>query len=390
MKAIYISNATVPSYTANSIQVMKMCQAMVQRGHQVELLAPRRQIASDLKDMDIWYHYGINNTFPIRWLPWPGRAGGHLYGWLSVLHALRANANILYTRHLPAAAMGALAKIPTVCELHGMPGGYTGSFYLRLFVRQKHSRSYVVVISNALKQDLIDVYHGLMDKQRIVVAPDGVDLERFAHLPDPKIARRRLGLDEEGFIAGYSGHFYPGKGIDIILNLASTFPQIRFLIMGGEPGAVANLRKRVDDSGLRNVLVQGFIPNKELPWYLAACEALLLPIQRIASGSSGGNIARWTSPMKLFEYMATGRLIIASDLPVLREVLNENNASLCDPDEPESWRKSLERAMVEEEWRRALAQQARKDAQQYAWTARIDKCLRPYIDRLEGRDDRCR
>lgn len=385
-KVVYIANATIPSYTASSIQVMKMCHAMVQRGYEVQLFAPQRRVRPDLRSVDLWYHYGVQPQFSIRWLPWIGRTGGQTYGLLAVFEALRSKADIIYSRHLPSAAMAAMITTPVICELHDMPGGYTGPTYLHLFMHVKAPRNRVVVISNALKQDLLSTYPHWMDGRRVVVGPDGVDVERFADLPDCQTARRTLGLREDGYFAGYAGHLYPGKGVEIILGLAARCPTINFFLMGGQPDAVSALRGELERKGINNIRLWGFVPNTELPLYLAACDVLLLPNQRTVSGSGGGDIARWTSPMKLFEYMACGRLIIASDLPVLREVLNEENALLCDPEDLDAWQQGLERAATDLAWRRTLGEHARSEARRYAWTRRVDVCLQPVVQNLISLD----
>ncbi len=101
---------------------------------------------------------------------------------------------------------------------------------------------------------------------------------------------------------------------------------ITFLIIGGEAGQISQLKSAVESRGLKNIYVLGFIPNAELPLYQAACDVLMMPYQGHVAASSGGDISRYLSPMKLFEYMACGRAILASDLPVLKEVLNAQNS----------------------------------------------------------------
>ena len=85
--------------------------------------------------------------------------------------------------------------------------------------------------------------------------------------------------------------------------------------------------RRLEQGGIKNVHLTGFVPNEELPLYQAACDILLMPYEEAIAGSSGGDTARFASPMKAFEYMAAGRPILSSDLPVFREVLDEAFAS---------------------------------------------------------------
>ncbi len=119
----------------------------------------------------------------------------------------------------------------------------------------------------------------------------------------------------------------------------------------------------------------GFVPNSQLPLIQAACDVLMMPHERRVSASGGGDIARFTSPMKMFEYLASGRAIIASDLPVLREVLNENNAVLIAPEDIDAWNGTLRVLEIHENRRHALGDQARIDAAKYTWVERARRAL---------------
>jgi glycosyltransferase involved in cell wall biosynthesis len=100
-----------------------------------------------------------------------------------------------------------------------------------------------------------------------------------------------------------------------------------------------------------------------------------MPYQRNVSASSGGDIARYLSPMKLFEYLACGRPILSSDLPVLREVLNPKNAVLLPPDEIEAWVAAIRELRHNPAQCAAMAAQAQQDVQQYSWEARAARIL---------------
>ena len=374
MKIAYISSSNIPSRTANSIQVMKMCQALVQQGHEVELLAPRYQIDPALRDTDIWHHYGIDMRFPIRWLPSPGRLGRSFYSLATAAYARCSGAYLAYGRHLAGIALAAQMGIPSIYEVHDAPQGRMVHVYFKVFLQSAGFRR-VVVISEPLKHLLSSIYPRLSEGH-IVVAPDGVDLERFRDLPVPKDARRKLRLNPMHLTVGYCGHLHAERGIELILELARRCPQVHFLIVGGNPGDVAGYKQQTDTSGISNVSFEGFVPNSELPAYLAACDVLLMPYQRrVAVGGGVGDTSRWMSPMKMFEYMACDRLIIASDLPVLREVLNESNAVLCGPEDVDAWKRTLERAAVDIAWRESLGRQARQDVEQYSWRCRVERCL---------------
>jgi glycosyltransferase involved in cell wall biosynthesis len=266
--------------------------------------------------------------------------------------------------------------------MHEINRSFTGKgklteLYLRLLHRGKGLRHFVI-LTQALKSDLLQEYPSIFRCSKMIVAPDGVDLEQFQDLPDPQTARKRLRLElGTNLVAGYAGSFIPGKGVDLIYELACRCPQVMFLLMGGEPEkSVALFRNQVERDGLRNVTLTGFIAQTDLPLYLAACDVLLLPNRRPAVKTYfGDNFVRWTSPMKLFEYMAAGRMIIASDLPVLREVLHDENALLCPPGDLDSWERALRQTTENEVRRQTLASRAKQEVVRYAWASRVVRCL---------------
>lgn len=97
--------------------------------------------------------------------------------------------------------------------------------------------------------------------------------------------------------------------------------------------------------------------------------------QRVAAAGNTGDIARWTSPLKMFEYLASGRALISSDLAVLREVLTDQNALLCKPDDLEQWREAILTLAGDERLRHRLGRQARQDGAGYSWRERARRIL---------------
>jgi glycosyltransferase involved in cell wall biosynthesis len=274
--------------------------------------------------------------------------------------------------------------LPTVFELHDLPQGTLGPQIVRWFLKGKGA-SRLVVITQALAADL-GIRFGLPEGHPlIVVAPDGVDLERYAGLPAPSLARQELAhsasagqgaaLMPERFTAGYTGHLYVGRGVEVLLAIAAQLPEMNFLIVGGEPQDVDRVRQSAQTGHLGNVWVTGFVPNADLPRYQAACDVLLMPYQRQVAASSGGDISRYLSPMKLFEYLACGRPIVSSELPVLREVLHPENAILLPGEDVGAWVAALRRLEAEPGLSSRLSARALEDAQQYGWKARAGKIL---------------
>jgi glycosyltransferase involved in cell wall biosynthesis len=240
----------------------------------------------------------------------------------------------------------------------------------------------VFVLTHALAKDLVIRFGASIAPPFSLLLPDGVDLERYHNLPDPQTARQALiesgalkKLDGLCFTAGYSGHLYSGRGLTVFLKLAQRLPGIAFLLVGGEPAEIKLLEARVLKQGLKNVHLTGFIPNTDLPAFQAACDVLLMPYQKHVAASSGGDIGRYLSPMKLFEYMACRRPILSGDLPVLREVLDEQNSILLPPEDVEAWVAAIQHLKAHPETAQKLADQAYQQVQQYTWKIRAQQML---------------
>ncbi len=135
------------------------------------------------------------------------------------------------------------------------------------------------------------------------------------------------------------------------------------------------MSKLIRERGLTNLIVTGFIPNSELPRYQAMCDILIMPYQQKVAASSGGDISRYLSPMKLFEYMACGRAIISSDLPVLKEILSPKTARLLPPEDREAWVRAIVSLQGDPTTRQQLGIAAKLAAEEYTWEARANKIL---------------
>ena len=378
MKIALIAPTYLPARRANTIQVMKMAQALVQCDDDVEVLVPDPPTAEISKinlEERTWpalaQLYGLETQFPIHWIAVRPAWRSYDYGWKAIQYAREQQANMIYTRLPQAAAISSLLGIPTILEVHDFPYQRFARLLFRLFLSGGGARR-LVVITRALADDLRVTFGQRTREPFMIIAPDGVDLARYLALPAPSSARKELGLTDR-FTAGYTGHFYSGRGIELILELASRLPEVTFLLVGGDPADVNRLRQNAMQQKLSNLSLTGYIPNSELPRYQAACEMLLMPYQAQVAASSGGDIGRYLSPMKLFEYLASGRVILASNLPVLQEVLNSDNAVLLPPKDSNAWVESIRNGLQFPERYTKLAGQAQRDAQQYTWTARAHR-----------------
>ncbi len=372
MKIVAIAGSQIPSDTANSIQVMKACNALVQLGHDLTLIVPKnRQSSAESRNSEIVNrksHYGLQTDFQIEWLPSSSR---RLFTWQSVQHARALQPDFLYAWMIQSAVFGLLFKIPTVFEIHIQPTGTLGPAWHRVFATLR-GRKRLASITQALVDVLDRNYNIRFKADEVVIAPNGVELERFASLPDPVTARQKLNLPSAAIVM-CTGHLYPGRGTDLFLALAREIPQAHFVWVGGRPYDITAWKSRAESD---NITFTGFIPNQDLPLYQSAADILLMPYSRSIMGSSGtADSASVASPMKMFEYMAAGRAIVTADLPVIREVLNEQSAVFCEPDTVEDWKLVIQGLLADETRRVALGNRAKEDVKGYTWLARAEKII---------------
>ena len=371
MKIAAITNSRLPSLTANSIQAMKVCQALMQLGHDVRIFAP--QETNILSPDALREHYGLRLSPDLELLPSIRRLKRLDF----ILHAQSAarkfKADLIYTWLPQSAVIGLWREYPVILEMHSDATGHLGPWWLRQFWKAQGQKR-MTVTTQALRKALERSTGIGFENEAVMVAPNGVDLERYENLPDPSSARRQLNL-KEGLTLGFTGHIYPGRGADLLFDLARQMPRVNFLWVGGNPDLVAYWQAQLRDAQLINVTMTGFIEHSRIPLYQAAADILLMPYGRSISASSGQDIAEVINPMKMFEYMASGRAIASADLPVLREVLNEKNAVFCEPGNVNEWKSVIESLLADEKHRTALGAQARKDVERYTWTERARRIL---------------
>lgn len=370
MKIAVISTSRIPSNTANSIQVMKVCQALQQQGQVVKLWSPFFGHA----DWDKLAHqYGLNTRFEIEWIRFFAPFKQYDFCWKAMGKANLWNADVIYTWALQAGVMSTARGKFTVMEFHDYPMGLMGPFLFQTFIKSK-AKKVILTTTRSLAEGLQSRYGINLPDQILQIAPNGTEPEKYQSLPDSKKARKELELQEK-FTLVYSGHFYPGRGMDLMLALVQALPQFQFLWVGGQEKDIKPWKEKLQQLGVYNTIITGFIPNARLPLYQAAGDILLMPYARKIAGSSGGNIVKVINPMKMFDYLAAKRAILASDIPVFHEVLNEQNCVFCRPEDEQDWIDAILNLHNQPAKRKSLAANASRDAARYSWSYRAKTTL---------------
>jgi glycosyltransferase involved in cell wall biosynthesis len=315
----------------------------------------------------------LKNRFQVKWLPSYRPLKRFDFIWYAQSAAKKYNADLIYTWLPQSAVLGIRSHLPAVLEMHANTAGHLGAWWMRQF-RNLKGRKRLLVSTQALRKALERSTSLSFPDEMVQVAPNGVDPQRYENLPDPAEARRQLNL-KEGMTAGFTGHFYAGRGMELLFKLALELPHVNFIWAGGTPEAVAEWQLKVNSVRASNVTLTGFIENSRLPLYQAAADILLMPYNSSISASSGQDIAEVINPMKMFEYMAAERAIITADLPVIREVLDETRAVFCPPGDSEAWKTAIESLLSDEKRRKALASNAKRESEKYTWLARAQRAL---------------
>lgn len=370
MKILYVAASPIPSQAANSVHVIKMANALANAGHKTILVSAEycRNEPPPCTDDGMAAYYDVGTGFNLY------RTQGMLRGKIgAILHTLqvwllylRFQPELVYSRCYFTAFFFSLLRIPVVFESHNdyEKGSPTEKLFSTMAPRPSLTR--IVVISQALKEHFIKTYDIPADK--ILVAADGADESPETSCP----LERTTGTTQ----IGYVGHLYPGRGIDIIIALAERLPDIGFHIIGGTAPDVAHWSAQAAKHP--NLVFYGHTPHKKATQYLQSLDILVAPYQKKVTVSGGvGDTSRWMSPLKIFEYMAAGKPIVCSDMPVLHEVLTpEVNCLLCPPENVDAWAATIDRLVADKGLRDKLGTQAKQDlVTKYTWKARARRLL---------------
>ena len=373
MRILFPVLARFPTSDAPAVQVANMAQAFVELGHSVTLVAP----AGPAGGRDRRNHVvplGFDPSFSVCTL------SRRIHRGQSYLHAARiarmarpGAVDLVFSRNLRGALLPALRGVPTIFEAHTL-SSLARPQDRRVLQRMVGASGFrgIVAISQALADDLADEFGIAPD--RILVAHDAVRTEA----EQPCRLQREPGAPIR---VGYTGSLFPGKGADALLDIAGACPWATFAIAGGPDTLAAALRQRASAEGLTNVTVHGPIDPVDARRLQRDCDVLVAPFARRIESDSGHDIARWTSPMKVFEYMASGRPIVISDLPVLREVLRPDvDALMVPPEDPDALIAALERLRDDPELSGQLAASALERVRtQFTWELRARRILERFV-----------
>ncbi|MDP2586430.1 MAG: glycosyltransferase [Candidatus Komeilibacteria bacterium] len=377
-KLIYIVNGRIPTEKANGYQISKMCQEFASAGLAVELWLPTRK--NPITD-NLFEFYGLPKNFTCRYLDCPDfivykKYLGKFCFWLQALVFLITLAGqkidrqtIIFSRQPEIVWLFASRGYQTIYEAHKWPQSKAG-WHHRLVRRAAK----ILVLTQKLKELFVQAG---FSEEKLAIMPDAVDLEVFNLNLTKEQARIKLALSQNKTILLYTGSLTTmgqDKGLNDILKSLALLKQnndsLLFVAVGGSDKEI----KRYDQLA-QELKVEGLVdwqprtkPAQVAVWQKAA-DVLLMPFP------FSEHYAYYMSPLKMFEYMASGRPIVASNLPSIREALNETNAVLVKPDDPVDLAAGINKLLNSQEIGEKLVQQALKDVDNYTWAKRAAKIV---------------
>lgn len=361
MRICYLAVARIPSRSAQSIQVMRMAQALAETGHDVTLILPRATTGED-----VYQYYGARPIFDIQRIPRLKlrEVGMVLWGCHAAMASRRYKPDLIYGRQVYGCFFAALLGFPVVLEIHEPP---CTTLSKTVFSRLTSMPSFTRLVTNSagLAQILKTDFNVPSDK--ILAAPNGAE-DPGDDFPLKSYNRARIQV-------GYVGQLYPGRGIDHILEMARACRWADFHVVGGLEEDIHYWMSRSKE--LNNVIFHGFVPPAEAEQYRQHCDILLAPYPKATLTKSKRNQSDYMSPLKLFEYMASGRAILCADHEVLREIVrDEQTALLCNPENSEEWVRALHRLRDHPNLRHDLGRNARAAfLHEFTRIARANKVL---------------
>jgi hypothetical protein len=347
-KIYYISELNLISKSAYSIHVLKMCGAISKLGYQLELITTSNESSSKIFDF-----YNIRNKFRVNSV---FKKKLSLNFFLRILMSIKIlyrthNEDCLYiTRSIIFGLVSSALKKKTILELHHEITGCSKFLYnLLKTLRKLNNLNYIFLHKNLSK-----VYN--IRKENVIVLDDAVNINDFRNHVNKKFDNTCV----------YVGSFFEGKGFEQILRLAKKNKKINFHVYGEKIFYENNY------SPIDNLKIFNHKPYKLIPKILSKYHVALMPYQKKIRGRSNIQIEKYISPLKMFDYMASKLIIVASDLKIYKHILVDNhNCKLVKLNNDKAWGETLNNIFINFNKYKYLKINAFRTAKIYTWENRV-------------------
>jgi len=346
-----------------------MCEEFSNIGIDVELVVPTRK--NDIKK-DIFDYYDLKRNFKIRYVQSPDFLFldkffkkiiylNNLFFLIKSLFLKFQKNDLIYTRSPEIAWLFSLRRYNVFFEAHNWPGSKT-------WIYKQMLKKVDLLICNSNGTANYHIKNGLGKAE---VCHNGVDLEKFSLNFDRNYCKKKIGFSNNDVLVMYVGHLYDWKGADILAKSANFIDEkIKIVFVGGNDSDIFEYKNKYDK---KNIIFVGKRKHEEIPFYLKAADILVLPNVPISKES-----VKFTSPIKMFEYMSSGTPIIASNLPSIKEILNKDNSILFKPGDEKELSEKIVFCLNNKDVMDEISRKALSDVQYYSWFNRAKKIIKKY------------
>ena len=370
MQIYYIGSPEIFGEGASAIHVARMCEAFSEIGHDVTLRIPISSVDEDR----FFSFYGVKKSFKIE--PSIGFKQGPLRHFFhginsSIRTALLDKYDFIVTRNITFAFAASFIKKNIIVDIHHPPINYFSTLAIKRFL--KSDSIFKIVCNSHGTKDILE--KGFSSSRKMQVLHNGVNLNDFVPNQSINALKDRLAIPNESKIISYIGNTYKGRGIEKMIDLSKTHRNLYFLIVGGEKQDNEQYMKLIGKEQ-RNILFTNHIPHVDIPNYLLMSDILLIPYEKEFTIKGDKIATDYSSPIKLFEYLSSGKPIIASSLPPFSTILrNGHDALLVDPDSYEDLNKSLITLLEDDQLRLRLSENSLKLSKNFSWKKRASMML---------------
>lgn len=334
MKLCYIAHGRLPTNRAHGYQIMAMCEAFGTETKTLLLLPSRKPIITE--DPFVYYHIEKNfdlrklwsfdlyeTALPRKFVYWVDAVTFAVSTVVYALQNLDKQEDVIFSRDVVSAFLLSLLNYNVFFEVHDLPAS---SLFRVLFNNIRG-----VVVTNALKKEILMKQWGVTE-EKIMVAHHGVKMSDFLSDDKKREMRTQYSMPLDKKIVMYTGHLYESKGAPTLVRAAQFLDEKTVIyVVGGTETDQKTIHELVEKVGVQEkVVIVGNVPHPQIPEYLCAADIAVIP----SSGKFAHGLVE-SSPLKLFEYMAAKKPIVASRLSAIEEAADGASLHYVTPDNPE-------------------------------------------------------
>lgn len=372
MKLHYISHWRFPSEKTMSPLIMRTCEEFSNQGVEVKLVVPRRDV-SEYRSEDPFTYHGVKENFGIErlWVLDLIKSIGGNFSFILILlsfnislfiYALRNKDGVYYIHDHRDAILLSFLNRKIVLEIHDFYQSRFNAINKRVF-----KKAYKFIVTNQYKIDVISSKYDI-PKEKFLHKPNAVNIQMFDIDISKEEAREKIGLPQDKKIVLYAGHLFDWKGVDTLLEAHRFLKDFGIYFVGGIKSDLESMREKSQKMGASNAHFLGLKPHTEIPFYYKSADVLVLP------NTAKMDVSKYeTSPVKIFEYMASKRPIIASDIPSVRNIVNEDMVWFFEADNPENLAEKVKTVIVEGSSSGEKVSKAFEEVRGHTWEKRVNR-----------------